>query len=452
MIMGDGEVDIYAGLSPARNQSHDAQLCNGGKDDRLKMPLPPLPHDESSTSSTFDLYSDLIEEEENKPKEVVAKLEEENVENQGKISQLASKIEGLQKENESLQDQNAALKKNISALLKTAKLEMKRKDWELMQLKLRSKSDFKHHFADRPPPAPADPDRGRGNHHTNKVNPNLIPLGKQRQFESATTSQRQPSHSASGRRDSPDTEISLKSRQELLKESSRTPPSKRIPRGPHTPPGEPPPSGSSAENSPIATRLPSEKSRSRSPIHNFKRPLLYERTNHDRSTHNAKNSKAVEHDKSDNGKHDRSAADVNRNRQKKRKRSDDEDRRSSSRSTRRRDTRQSEKSRDDKYRDHEKVLDRERESSRRRRAKSVQKAKEALYMSMLSPAKGGSTRDKYDQLRRSRAVSKERELGRSSRAISRDRSTRAMSRGRELVPTKSLSSRDKEKRSDRKRG
>ena len=172
---------------------------------------------------------------------------------------------------------------------------------------------------------------------------------------------------------------------------------------------------------------------------------LHEKTNHDRHVKNVHHPHSkTGHDRPEfkSAKQDRHDSDSSRLRDRKRKRSD-ENVKEVSRSVRRNESRVHERNRDQRE-DREKDIDRARDNSRRRRARSVQRAKEALFKSKMSPP--NSTRDKYDRMRRSRSITP---LGDRRVSKSRDRLRQSDLKTKTNHTKEKLSDRDSSKRAIR---
>ncbi|XP_022100754.1 uncharacterized protein LOC110984666 isoform X2 [Acanthaster planci] len=92
--------------------------------------------DETSNLSTFDIYSDLLleQQETGSVQASVEQLEKNNAENEAKVKELMHQLQCLQTQNAAIVQENKILKTNISELFKTAKAELRRKDRQLEEL------------------------------------------------------------------------------------------------------------------------------------------------------------------------------------------------------------------------------------------------------------------------------------------------------------------------------
>ncbi|XP_071800579.1 uncharacterized protein [Asterias amurensis] len=112
--------------------------------------------EEASNLSTFDIYSDLLLEQQTPGVHVsVDQLEKANVENEAKVKQLEEQLQSVQLKCKTLEEENVILKRNISELFKTAQAELRRKDRQMEELENRrpryqqKRNDFKSSINDR---------------------------------------------------------------------------------------------------------------------------------------------------------------------------------------------------------------------------------------------------------------------------------------------------------------
>ncbi|KAM9495290.1 CASP8-associated protein 2 isoform 1-T2 [Clarias gariepinus] len=130
----EDSVDIYSGLedSPSKNK-------NNSKAGSFPSP--------NAVKESFDLYEELITEEQEEKDATYNELKSKFVAAQNQVQDLLAKLQQMQTKNSSLHQENTLLKKNICALIKTAKMEIVRKDEEISKLSKRSSWGGFHPYA-----------------------------------------------------------------------------------------------------------------------------------------------------------------------------------------------------------------------------------------------------------------------------------------------------------------
>ncbi|KAK3506899.1 hypothetical protein QTP70_031032 [Hemibagrus guttatus] len=122
----EDSVDIYSGLedSPKKTKDH------GKKDSTFLSPI--------RVKESLDLYEELITQEQEEKDATYNELKSKFVAAQNQVQDLLAQLQHMQTKNSSLHHENTLLKKNICALIKTAKMEIVRKDEEIIKLSKRS--------------------------------------------------------------------------------------------------------------------------------------------------------------------------------------------------------------------------------------------------------------------------------------------------------------------------
>ncbi|KAF5899321.1 CASP8-associated protein 2-like, partial [Clarias magur] len=130
----EDSVDIYSGLEDSPRKSK-----NNGKAGSFLSP--------NTVKESFDLYEELITEEQEEKDATYNELKGKFVAAQNQVQDLLAKLQQMQTKNSSLHQENTLLKKNICALIKTAKMEIVRKDEEISKLSKRSSWGGFHPYA-----------------------------------------------------------------------------------------------------------------------------------------------------------------------------------------------------------------------------------------------------------------------------------------------------------------